>query len=362
MTAERFSPPAPDELEVSVFGPSKGECIVVHLPNDSWFVVDSFLVKGAAGREPVAVAYLKNALGVSSVDGVFLTHWHDDHTAGAAALLQTFAPSLRIVGVPSGYGKRELASFAADRLPFDLGSKLIRDLVAVFDVLATPELAAVRVVQLADGVQLEPPGNNLWTLTALSPSFEDERHHFETLLSFLPGSTKPPPATYDVNSGCAVLRLETNDTVVMLCSDLDVGDSVRRGWRCIVQNHAARLKSDLVKVGHHGSVTAFLKDAWAAFGANAKPKAVITPFPAANGRLPRPEMVERLAKVASPLHVTARARGSGAGKLNASDNPFPSYVVTSPSALRDTGQVRYRRKAGESAVRVDVFPPAQLLQ
>ena len=33
-------PPAPDELEVSLFGRGVGECAVVHLGSGEWLVVD----------------------------------------------------------------------------------------------------------------------------------------------------------------------------------------------------------------------------------------------------------------------------------------------------------------------------------
>jgi glyoxylase-like metal-dependent hydrolase (beta-lactamase superfamily II) len=78
LTSPRFSPPAAHELEVSVFGPGKGECIVIGLPGGPWLVVDSFQVKVAGGRSPVAVEYLKR-INVTDVAGVFITHWHDDH-------------------------------------------------------------------------------------------------------------------------------------------------------------------------------------------------------------------------------------------------------------------------------------------
>jgi hypothetical protein len=363
MSGARSSPPDADELEVSVFGPSKGECIIVHVPNGPWFVVDSFRVQGEAGPVPVAVAYLRDMLKVADVYGVMITHWHDDHSAGAADVLRAFAPSLRVVGLPSAYGRRELASFAADLLPDPLGSRIIKDIVAVITELSEPATQHVRRIPLNDGAQLEPPGNVVWKLSCLSPSMEDERHHFSTLLKFLPGYVGPAPHAYDVNSGCAVLRFEVGETVVMLCSDLDVGDGPQRGWRCIVQNHGARLRSDVVKVGHHGSSTAFHEAAWAAFGALGKPRGVITPFPANGGQLPRPEMVGRLVRVAEPLHLTAigKKHAKRAGKLLASDSPFQAYTPTSPRTFEAIGQVRYRQSWGQREIRVEVFPPARAL-
>src|SRR5258708_2355547 len=80
-------PPSPDELEVSLFGPGVGECVVVHLGGGAWMVIDSCIYR--ITRTPVAIDYLR-ALGVdiaTSVKLVVVTHWHDDHMRGASALL-----------------------------------------------------------------------------------------------------------------------------------------------------------------------------------------------------------------------------------------------------------------------------------
>jgi hypothetical protein len=76
-----MSHPSDDELEVSVFGPGIGECIVVHLGHREWIIVDSCC---EANGEPTALAYL-NDIGVdveSEVKLIVASHWHDDHIRG----------------------------------------------------------------------------------------------------------------------------------------------------------------------------------------------------------------------------------------------------------------------------------------
>jgi len=85
--------PAPDQIEVCVFGPNYGECVVVHLGNGNWVVVDSCLHEGG----PVAIAYLQ-ALGLDparSIRAVIATHWHDDHYKGLSQILAN-APAAHI--------------------------------------------------------------------------------------------------------------------------------------------------------------------------------------------------------------------------------------------------------------------------
>jgi glyoxylase-like metal-dependent hydrolase (beta-lactamase superfamily II) len=80
------TPPRSDEAEVSVFGPGFGECLVVHLGNNDWIVVDS--CTDAESKRPVALEYLET-IGVDAATHVSLviaTHWHDDHIGGFGKL------------------------------------------------------------------------------------------------------------------------------------------------------------------------------------------------------------------------------------------------------------------------------------
>jgi len=80
-------PPRPDELEMTVFGPGVGECIVLHVGKDDWIIVDS--CTSPTGKEPIALEYLQS-IGVdpsASVRTIVATHWHDDHIQGLATLV-----------------------------------------------------------------------------------------------------------------------------------------------------------------------------------------------------------------------------------------------------------------------------------
>src|SRR6266516_2780396 len=81
-------PPERDEFEISIFGPGRGECLVLHLGCGDWIVVDS-CIDSRTGR-PVAIPYLES-LGVdirTAVKSVVVTHWHDDHMRGAAEIVR----------------------------------------------------------------------------------------------------------------------------------------------------------------------------------------------------------------------------------------------------------------------------------
>ena len=85
---EPTDPPDPDELEVSLFGPGFGECVVVHAGCGEWIIIDSCV--GADGQTPAALDYLKR-IGVdlaAAVKRVVATHWHNDHVRGLSRTMQ----------------------------------------------------------------------------------------------------------------------------------------------------------------------------------------------------------------------------------------------------------------------------------
>jgi hypothetical protein len=75
-------------VEVSVFGPGFGECIVVHLTGGEWIVVDSCL--NAETKEPAALDYFQR-IGIdpaTAVRFVISSHWHDDHVRGIGKVFE----------------------------------------------------------------------------------------------------------------------------------------------------------------------------------------------------------------------------------------------------------------------------------
>src|SRR6266542_2121917 len=83
----RLSAPKPDVVEVSIFGPGFGECVLVHLGGGDWMIVDSCLDQ-RRGVQP-ALAHL-DAMGIdpaTAVVAVLATHWHGDHVRGLSEVV-----------------------------------------------------------------------------------------------------------------------------------------------------------------------------------------------------------------------------------------------------------------------------------
>src|SRR5262249_12335263 len=81
-------PPGSDVIEISIFGPGRGESIAVHLGDSRWIIVDSCRV---SSKSIPVLSYLQN-VGVDMAKDVKLvvaTHPHLDHFAGTADVFRT---------------------------------------------------------------------------------------------------------------------------------------------------------------------------------------------------------------------------------------------------------------------------------
>lgn len=104
-----ISPPKADQIEVILFGPGFGECILIHIGNNRWIIVDSCI--DLETEEPCALTYLKTiGLNPRNVVGlVVATHWHDDHIRGLSKILLECASAEFCLS--SALGKDEFIAF-----------------------------------------------------------------------------------------------------------------------------------------------------------------------------------------------------------------------------------------------------------
>jgi hypothetical protein len=234
-------PPAPQELEVAVFGRGHGESVLVHVGERRWVVVDSFRDKA---KRPVAESYLDALDGEHRVVAVVLTHWDDDHTKGAADLIDRYRPEE--VWIPAVLDNDEAFEFAYAHVEAERSRPTpsgLREFVSVTSGLA-PGVTRYAV-----------PGRNVATGTGatidvLSPHDEIVRRGFAALgITQRPGFgevSSPKP-----NETSIVLWVTWNDGRVLLGADLE---NSQWGWNAVLAQGPARHgPARLIKVPHHGS-------------------------------------------------------------------------------------------------------------
>ncbi|MER8013330.1 ComEC/Rec2 family competence protein [Streptomyces griseoluteus] len=300
--------PESNQIEVSLFGPGYGECIVIHAGDGDWIINDSCSPTGRRGRNPVALDYLQK-LGVDvskQVKLVVASHWDDDHVRGLAGLVEA-CTSARFI-CSAALGQRsflELVAAAEADASTSLGSgvsefKKIIDLknqgkVSSFDFAVNDKLVwrnSKTTVQVH----------------SLAPSSESvlASHHEIAGLVEQVRELRIRVPRHNPNSTSVVLWIDFGDFRVLLGGDLENHSNPQRGWKAIISSETRPVGvADIYKVAHHGSPNAHLDDIWAELLGEGN-YSIISPWSLGRGRLPDPVTLGRISTLSGHTYVTVK--------------------------------------------------------
>lgn len=196
-------------LSVAVMDVGQGDCLLVRTPHGKSYFIDFGDVVGDRSEALYNVVPLLRAEGCSTIEGAFLTHLHQDHFGG-------FSDVAAESTVKTLYTSDEHTSSKA---------------VFAFERALHSNHISTRSLQQGDRLQLDSDV----TLYVLGPDDRQLVRHRALSSS-------------EINHGSLVLKLCYGKTSALLLGDIESTDEER-----LVEKYGVWLKSDLVKVAHHGS-------------------------------------------------------------------------------------------------------------
>jgi hypothetical protein len=337
-------------LEVSVFGPGVGECVVAQLGGGQWLVVDSCTT--AAGA-PVALEYL-DAIGVptSAVARVVATHWHDDHIDGLAQVVAAASSATFVCS--SALRQKEFYSLVVASKYVRKSLRLSPGLGEMTDILELLKARGQHPTWAShDQLLLRGPDDDSGAtmLTSLSPSAATQSRATLAFARLAPKLKAALKAVPDVqpNETSVVLHVQSGRAVVLLGADLEAGSPRGTGWQAILEStERPPARASVYKVAHHGSAGADAEGLWTTL-LTPRPTATLTPF--SRSRLPTPDDVRRLADRAGRLFQTAPVTVPRFRRDGAVDRTLDAMTKTPPTPRRGAmGQVRLRLSAATGAL------------
>ena len=348
------APPEHNVMEVTLVGLGYGECILLHIGNGSWVIVDSCI--GEDSR-PAALAYLHD-MGLDPPEIVHLivtTHWHDDHIRGMGELVEVCDDATFCCAI--AFRKQEFLAMMdsiASRPMSQVGSGM-QELYKVRSLLE--ERSAKPVFAIANRRIFSRDSCEIWSL---SP-FDKEVDSFLQAIDHLrpqERETKRRTPTLTPNKIAVVLLIKVGDTAILLGSDLE-----GRGWLDILAAHERPdCKASVFKVPHHGSQNAHEDRVWSEM-LHSEPIAALTPWRKGGRSLPTKSDVKRILSFTRKAYATApfdissskpaRRRNRTVEKTIREASKRISHVALSP------GMIRLRRRFGsEPDWDIETFPPA----
>jgi beta-lactamase superfamily II metal-dependent hydrolase len=362
-------PPQADEFELSLFGPGRGECIITHIGDGQWAVVDSCLNPGT--KQPIALSYLQS-IGVNVADSVcwvVVTHWHDDHMEGAAALLEAATNARFCCSI--ALTKDEFVRVVAQANQLMANSSDVAEIDNIFRILkdrkasrSTTPFGSLKFAQEDTRLFQRLGGSAPVELWSLSPSAASITRSLQEFSKMVPdtNSAKVHLPRQKANDVAAALLLRAGEIRVLLGSDLQSDTASDRGWRAVLTSTARPQEpAHIFKVPHHGSRNGHHPDVWRLM-LEESPVAVIAPFASGGEPLPRKADQQRIVGLTKSAYCTAPSQGWSAPRKG---QPVDRVLQARKLRAIDPkviGHIRVRRRfQGEPDFRIELFNGAYQL-
>jgi len=240
-------------MHVFVAGPGKGEGIALALPGRGWSLIDG--AQADLGKPSLlAIVERWRSSADERVELYLLSHPHDDHVDGFAAIVEALVPK-RIALAGTAASPRYVDILKDAPLPRARDQELKATKVrAAFAAIRTWEDQHERAAEPVCRSETALLDDGRVAVHVLSPP-ED------ALTAYLKECEKTPKyLKSDANRYSIVLRVRFGDTQVILPGDLPtkVGKSdVVPGWNEVAAYDASLGDHAMIKVAHHGSAEAF---------------------------------------------------------------------------------------------------------
>lgn len=352
MTNLPVDAPAPDEIEVSVFGKGFGEAIAVHVGGHRWIAIDSLSI----GQISVTHHYL-SGLGFDPkdhLDVVIATHWHDDHIRGLAQLFESAAAAEMIV--PLAMLKTEFIKFAAafsgqSSTKFSSGVEEFGKILEIAAARHKPNTAYPLRMAYNGYVGYRKPSGSLphgqqVSLEALSPSNFDVAAFLHRIGQVNPEAKLLQRAPlYRPNDVSAAYWLQIGNDAVLFGADVENSSGVNSGWNAILNAPVQPIgKASLLKIPHHGGVSGHNDKMWSQFLTEGS-IGTLTPWTKGGNRLPSGADIARLITATAESYSTGpSANGKTATQPFSVAKALSKDKVSLQRVANKIGQVRHRGK------------------
>jgi metallo-beta-lactamase superfamily protein len=360
--------PAADELEVSLFGPGYGECVLVHLGLGEWLILDS-CVNQYGGGTP-ALDYLKS-LGIDPAKAVSLivaSHWDDDHVRGLADILRECqsADFVRSLALSNIQFLELVESAGSDPTTAQSGVSEFHTILRI--LMERKSKGAVTIAPIWAGADRriwnrpagQQPSAQVWALSPSDESVTRSLQSFRTLLAQQAGTKKLIKAPRP-NHTTAVIWVTVGDVSVLLGGDLEETGSPNTGWTAIVDSLARpRDQAELFKVPHHGSADADQPRVWDEMLVQ-QPIAVLAPWSRGGRYLPTQADQRRICGRTDEAYLTSAPGRPGRRKRSRTVDRTINETVRRIHNLNGLmGQVQLRRSVSHpSPWKVQLMGPAR---
>jgi hypothetical protein len=345
------APPAADEFEVTLFGPGFGECVLIHVGNNEWLVVDSCVDVTDSSRTPMALRYLRD-LGLNAsevVKVIAASHWHDDHIRGISSIVEICPDADFICSAAIGH-LNFLQLVAAQQNIVQKIPSGTSEFKKIIELRSNDKKRPTPVYAMAN-MPLWSSASGTARIFSLSPSsasFEASLVDLSKIVREVSQTRRLVPV-HSENGSTVVLWIDFGVGRILLGGDLECPSSDLVGWRGIVKSQLRPVgRAGVYKVAHHGSEGAHLDGIWSEL-LETRNISLIAPWRNGSGRLPLDRDLARIADLSEKTFLTASPELIRSPKRPQSTRRLIDHALKTPMRSYEPplGWVRLRTRDGQ---------------
>ncbi|MBF0556950.1 MAG: MBL fold metallo-hydrolase [Nitrospirae bacterium] len=305
--------PQQNEIEVSVFGPGYGECILIHDGDGEWFIIDSCI--DSKSKEPAPLRYL-HLIGVDytkCVKQIIVSHWHDDHIRGLGNIVER-CKSAELIFSNALQSKEFLTlvyAYTSNTMMKSTGVGEFKKILEVLKDYGKKPKWALADRTLWRKKKGSPNKGYDCSIYSLSPSDSAILSTQIELAKLMcePDITKPKKPKGRVlalthNRASIVLWIEIGGICLLLGSDMENYGNDDDGWSSVLNSTLYHQgKASVFKISHHGSVNGHHEDVWKKM-LDSNPIAILTPYNRGQQKLPTQDDVQRICALTKSAYST----------------------------------------------------------
>lgn len=340
-----LTPPEAEQIEISVFGPGYGECIVIHLGGGDWLINDSCV--DSTGR-PVALSYLRK-LGVDpgQVKLVVASHWHDDHVRGLSTVVTECAEARFVCSGALGSEIFLQLVAAAERNPTSLrsGASEFRRIITTMMARGGDSFRFAGADQLV--WQNAMAAVRVHTLSPSAASLTASYAEIAKLVDEV-ATNRIRIAAHSPNASSVVVWVDIAGTSLLLGGDLENHSDSGRGCESIIRSDTRPPgRAKIYKVAHHGSRTSHNEAIWDRL-LDSDVESVITPWRRGGNHLPDPDILREVIALSTRTSVTAGQIPTQVKRSRLVAEEISKVTRSMRRLDAGTGQVQLRKSVDDS--------------
>ena len=342
-----LTPPPSDVIEVSLFGPGYGECVLIHIGNGKWIIVDSCIDKET--KQPIVLEYLKN-LSVDikhDVELIIATHWHDDHIRGLSKIVQE-CEKAQFVCTEAQKSRDFLCLVNASKENIMTEYPGLKEFATIFDILKVRGSEIMLAIENRRVYQSKINQEDVvvYTLSPSDAAIIESKNEIAKLIPTLK-SPKNSFAELSTNFTSIVLLFIIGKDAILLGADLEE-TAKNPGWSKIVSSQGrVSQKASYFKIPHHGSKSSQQEIVWKELLKD-NPVSTITPFLRGQHIIPQNSDLEYYKGKTDKLFITTKPETKKVkGREHAIKKLVSKSVISIVSIPFSRGFITARKNVGQ---------------